>query len=87
MRHAAHAEDAELAGSILTEAGGVQWSMREGTDRLAAANRFVTDTVAATQPRLAMVRCVALLTEGRLRDAGRAFANAATAPERPQPRH
>lgn len=83
MRHAALAEDAELAGSILTQAGGVQWSLREGTDRLAAANGFVTDTVAATQPRLAMVRCIALLTEGRLRDAGRTFANAPRHPNDP----
>ena len=57
--------------------------LREGTDRLAAANGFVTDTVAATQPRLAMVRCIALLTEGRLRDAGRTFANAPRHPNDP----
>ena len=83
MRHASHAGDAVLAGSILTEAGGAQWSIREGTDRLATANRFVTDAAAAAEPRLALVRCIALLTEGRPRDAGRVFAKVPRRPNDP----
>lgn len=75
MRHATLAEDPEFAGAILLDAGAVRLWLREGTDRLAAAHRYVTDQV-ATLPRLAMSRCIAHLIQGRLRDARRVFATA-----------
>jgi len=73
MRHALDGADPALAGRILLEAGGVQWWLSAGFDRLVAANRYLTDEVAA-HPRLGLVRCTALLLGGRLAEADRAFA-------------
>ena len=73
MRHAVLADDATLAGAILVAAGGLRCWLRDGPGRLAAANRYLADQDAA-EPRLALVRCVALLLAGRLGDARRVFA-------------
>ena len=73
MRHAAEAGDPDLAGRILIDAGGVQWWLAEGRERLAAANRHLTDTVVAGHPRLRMARCVALLLEHRVVEANRIY--------------
>ena len=83
MRHAAEADDRSLAGRILVDAGGLLWWLREGTDRLLAANRFLTDESVASNPRLGLARCAALATSGRLADARRAFDAALTAAARP----
>ena len=82
MRHAALAEDPALAGSILLEAGALQWWLRVGSDRLLAADRLLPET-ALDEPRLAMVRCMAQFLRGRLRDALRAFAAAPSWPNDP----
>ena len=73
MRHATEAGDGQLAGTILLDAGGLQWWLREGSDRLAAACRYLTDGAVAAQPRLTLMRCIDLLFEGRLADATRTF--------------
>jgi len=74
MRHAAEADDPRLAGRILIDAGGVQWWLAESRDRLAAADRYLTDDVVAAHPRLAMSRCIALLLDDRVREASRVYA-------------
>ena len=73
MRHAVEASDSRLAGTILIEAGGVQIWLREGADRLAAADRYLTDDAVATDSRLAMARSVALLFDGRPSEANQVF--------------
>ena len=75
MRHARLAGDPALAGRILSRAGGLRWWLTEGAERLDAADRLLTDAVAA-EPALAMTRCVALLLRGRMREARRVFAAA-----------
>ena len=76
MRHAAEAGDPDLAGRILVEAGGVQWWLAESHDRLAAADRRLTDATVAAHPRLAMARCIALLLDDRVPEANRTYARA-----------
>ena len=73
MRHAVEARDPHRAGEILLEAGGMQWWLREGSARLAAACRYLTDAAVAASPRLALIRCMPPLFEGRIREAGRAL--------------
>ena len=74
MRHAAQSGDSAMAGTILIEAGGAQWWLRAGWERLTAADRFVDDPV--DDARLAMTRTIALVIAGRLAEARRAFAAA-----------
>ena len=74
MRHAAAAGDSALAGAILAAAGGVRWWLREGAERLVAADRLLDDAVVAADPRLGLVRTVALAVSGRLPEARRAWA-------------
>ena len=76
MRHAAEAGDARLAGAVLLEAGGLQWWLGAGNDRLVAADRLLTDRAVAGRPRLALFRCVALHYRGCYRDAQRVFLQA-----------
>ena len=76
MRHAAHADDMALLATVLLDAGGVRLWLREGIDRLVAADRLLSGEVIAQHPRLALVRCVALAACGRLSDARRVLADA-----------
>ena len=76
MRHARLGSDPALAGRILLDAGGVRWWLRVGRDRLIAAHRLLTDDM-VTEPRLAMVRSIALLVQGRSREARSAYDAAA----------
>ena len=76
MRHATEGGDAMRAGSILVEAGGLQWWLSEGSDQLLAASRYLTDESVKSEPRLAFARCVAQVVMGRLADAHRTFATA-----------
>ena len=80
MRQATEAGGPDLAGSILIDAGGVQWWLAESHDRLAAANRHLTDAAVAAHPRLAMARCNALLLDDRVPEANRAFTRAPAVP-------
>ena len=85
MRHAAAAGDARLAGAILLEAGGLQLWLREGFDRLIAVDRFLSDAAVAANPRLGLARSMALLYQGRLAEANRAYAAACAGPDRRDP--
>ena len=69
MRHAREAEDAALAGRLLTEVGGVRLCLVEGPDRLVAADRHLTDETLETFPQLVPVRAVAHVVKGRLKEA------------------
>ena len=80
MRQAAEAGGPDLAGRILIDAGGVQWWLAESHDRLAAADRHLTDAAVAAHPRLAMARCIALLLDDRVPEANRAYARAPAVP-------
>ena len=71
MRHAAEAANPALAGEILTSAGGALLFLREGTSRLIAIARFLTDETLALYPRLALVRVLALIVRTELVEARR----------------
>ena len=85
MRHASEAGSPELAGAILIDAGGVQWWLAESHDRLAAADRWLADTVVAAHPRLAMARCIALLLDDRIPEANRTYTQAPASPAADDP--
>ena len=76
MRHAADAGDAALAGSILLDAGGLQWWLREGAGPAMAADRLLAERTVAQQPRLTLFRSVALHLAARPTDAARLFERA-----------
>ena len=80
MRHAAEAGDARLAGAVLLEAGALQWWLRAGNDRLAAADRLLSERAVAGHPRLALFRSVALHYRGRYGESRRLFHEAASPP-------
>ena len=73
MRHAAKAEDPALVARILLDAGGARLWLREGVDRLSAADRLLTEESVVTLPRLALARCVVFTLTGRLPEARRLF--------------
>ena len=74
LRHAREAGDAAVAATILLRTGGVRFGLREGTERLVAANDLLPEEAVAGNPRLAMVRCAALAASGRLAEARRLYA-------------
>ena len=78
MRHAVEAGETVLAGEILEQAGGVRLWIRQGIVQLQAADRWLSEDVISTRPRLALVRCVVLLMAGRL-DEGRKLFRKVTA--------
>ena len=69
MRHATEGDDPELAAGILEAAGGLRLMFREGFPRLQAADRFLTPTILAGHPRLALARALVLTLTGRLQEA------------------
>ncbi|MDE0692807.1 MAG: LuxR C-terminal-related transcriptional regulator [Gammaproteobacteria bacterium] len=73
MRQAVRAGDAHLAGTILLDAGGVQWWLREGAGPAMAADRLLAERTVARHPRLALFRSVALHLAARPNDAARLF--------------
>lgn len=73
MRHAVEAGDTVLAGRILVKAGGIRLWLREGLGLLQAADRFLTATMIARDPRLALVRCAVLALTGRVAEARRVY--------------
>ena len=77
MRHATEAGDSELIGAIAEQAGGVKLWIRRGTDALRSLDGWLTPSVLAARPRLALVRCVALMTSGDIGEARRVYQRAA----------
>ena len=66
MRHAVEAGEPGLAGRILEDAGAVRLWILQGLIQLRAADRMLTEEIVAERPRLALVRCVALVLSGQL---------------------
>ena len=69
MRHAAEAGEPALAGKILERAGGVRLQTRIGSAQFLAADRLLSEEVVRARPRLALVRCLALMLSGRTEEA------------------
>ena len=69
MHHAVEAGEAALAGELFERAGGVRLWLRQGLVQFRAAERLLSEDVVATRPRLALARCAALLSSGRLNEA------------------
>ena len=74
MRHADEAADVAMLGVILTQAGGAQLLLRQGSDQLVAADRLITEETLALFPRLALVRVVADVVNGELGEAAQQLA-------------
>ena len=77
LRHAAEGGDFGLVGAIAEQAGGVKLWIRGGTDVLWALDRWLTEEVLADRPRLALVRCIALIAAGDIGGARRVYQAAA----------
>ena len=77
LRHAAEAGDNALIGAIAEEAGGVKLWIRRGSDALWALDAWLTEEVLADHPRLALVRCIALIAAGDIDGARRVYQTAA----------
>ena len=77
IRHAAESGDAELAGDIVEEAGGIRLWLRHGLVHFRAAIDLLDDAVVEARPRLRIARCAALLFAGRLERARDAYASVA----------
>ena len=75
MRHAVKGGDPMLAGDILERAGGVRLWILQGLVQLTSADRYLSENVIAKHPRLALVRCVALIMSGRVREARELYRN------------
>ena len=73
LRHASEAGDSEMIGAIAEQAGGVKLWIRRGTDALRSLDGWLTQGVLAARPRLALVRCVALMLSGDMEEARRVY--------------
>ena len=73
MRHAIEGGDPFLAGEVLEQAGGIRVWTRQGAVQLQAADRLLSEDVISMRPRLALVRCVALVLSGRLDEARKLY--------------
>ncbi len=69
IRHASAAGDSRLVGDILERAGGLRLYMQEGSKRLGAAGRFLTPDVLEGRPRLALLRCLLLVSDAKVAEA------------------
>ena len=77
LRHAAEAGDNGLIGAIAEEAGGVKLWIRRGSDALRALDAWLNEDILAEHPRLALVRCIALIAAGDIDGARRVYQTAA----------
>ena len=77
LRHASEAGDNELIGTIAEQAGGVKLWIRRGTDALRSLDGCLTQGVISARPRLALVRCLALMSSGDIEEARRVYQRAA----------
>lgn len=74
MRHAREADEPHLAGWILEQAGAIRVGFREGLQRLDQASRLLTKDVVRRSPRLGIVACAVLVSQGQVDQAMRRFA-------------
>ena len=73
MRHAVSGGDPVLAGDILERAGGVRLWALQGLAQLKAADRYLSEDVVSTSPRLVLVRILAWILFGRMEEARRSY--------------
>ena len=69
LRHGAESGDAELAGDIVEEAGGIRLWLRYGLVQFRTAIELLDDKVIEARSRLRLARCAALVFAGRLDEA------------------
>lgn len=69
LRHAGESGDHGLVGEILEGAGGVRMWARYGMDQLLTSDRFLTAEVIEGFPRLAFLRCSALMARSEMQRA------------------
>lgn len=74
VRHARAAGDDQLVGEILEHAGAVRLFFAEGILRLSAIDSYLTPAVVSAHPRLGLLRCLALVFEGKVPEANALFA-------------
>ena len=79
LRHAAEANDTDLLGGIAEGTGGVRLWLEQGLEALRTIDGALTVPVLSAYPRLALVRCVALVSAGDLEGATRVHDAAAAA--------
>ncbi len=72
-RHATSAGDSRLVGELIERVGAAGVWLREGISGLAAAGRFLTSGIAATYPRLGLLRCVNLQFASRFEQAAELY--------------
>ena len=77
LRHGAESGDAELAGDIVEEAGGIRLWLRYGLVQFRAAIELLDENVLEARPRLRLARCAALVFAGRLEQARKAYGSMA----------
>ena len=74
LRHAVASGDAELAGDIVEQAGGIRLWLRHGLAEFRAAVDLLDERVVDARPRLRLARCAALLFAGSTGPARAAYA-------------
>ena len=77
LRHGAESGDAELAGDIVEEAGGIRLWLRHGLAQFRAAIELLDEKVLQARPRLRLARCAALVFAGCLEQAREAYRSVA----------
>ena len=73
LRHAAEANDAALLGRLAEGTGGVRLWLEQGLEVLRTVDRLLTEEVLSQYPRMALVRCVVLTSEGDIDGAKRVY--------------
>lgn len=69
LRHASDSGDHVLVGEILEATGGVRLWCKYGMEQMLACDRSLTEEVLEDFPRLAFLRCAALIARGNLEEA------------------
>ena len=73
LRYAAEANDDELRGELLEDAGASGYLFSNGADALRAVCRHLDDPLAEARPRLALMRCAGLVVSADLAGAQAQF--------------
>ena len=73
LRHAGETGDAMLWGRILEESGALSLVLKVGVEQFLNTSRHLGSELCAVYPRLALMRCIALVLEGSMDDAWALF--------------
>ena len=77
LRHAAEAGEPELLGRIAEGTGGVRLWLEQGLEVLRTVDGLLPLDVVSKHPRLALMRCVVLISSGDMEEAKRVYGAAA----------